>query len=74
MIEYSLETSVPDWIIDHPETLAVFQELGIDDSCGGKSLEFACRKQGLNEQLVLSRLCRAVVTNRDDSTTSSSQD
>ena len=25
-------TSVPDWIIEHPETLTVFQELGIDCS------------------------------------------
>jgi regulator of cell morphogenesis and NO signaling len=56
MIECSLETSVPAWIIDHPGTLFVFQELGIDYSCGGKSLEFACREQGLPEQNVLSKL------------------
>ena len=30
MSECDLDTSVPDWVIDHPETLAVFQELGID--------------------------------------------
>lgn len=56
MTNCSLETSVPDWIIDHPEALVVFQELGIDYSCGGKSLEFACQEQGLNEQAVLSKL------------------
>lgn len=55
MIECSAETSVPDWIIDHPETLAVFQELGIDYSCGGKSLEFACREQALPEQYVMAQ-------------------
>ncbi len=56
MTECSLETSVPDWVIDHPETLAVFQELGVDFSCGGKSLSFTCREQGLPEQHVLSKL------------------
>jgi len=56
MTECSLETSVPDWVIDHPETLAVFQELAIDFSCGGKSLGFACRERGLSEQHVLSKL------------------
>ncbi len=29
MSECDLDTSVPDWVIDHPETLTVFQELGI---------------------------------------------
>lgn len=52
----SLESSVPDWILDHPETWGVFQELGIDCSCGGKSLEFACREQGLDGLAVLAGL------------------
>ena len=56
MTECSLETSVPDWVIDHPETLPMFQELGIDYCCGGKSLGFACREQGLSEQQVLAKL------------------
>ncbi|MBV12203.1 DUF542 domain-containing protein [Rubinisphaera sp.] len=56
MTECSLDASVPDWVIDHPEALAVFQKLGIDYSCGGKSLGFDCREQGLPEQHVLSKL------------------
>jgi iron-sulfur cluster repair protein YtfE (RIC family) len=51
-----LETSVPDWVIDHPETLALFQELGIDYCCGGKSLEYACREQGHAPATVLGKL------------------
>lgn len=51
-----LETSVPDWIIEHPETLGVFEGLGIDYSCGGKSLEYLCDKQGLDANEVLNRL------------------
>ncbi|HET6409717.1 MAG TPA: DUF542 domain-containing protein, partial [Chthoniobacteraceae bacterium] len=47
-----LDTSVPDWIIEHPETFAVFQRMGIDCSCGGKSLAYACQAQGLNPQVV----------------------
>jgi len=66
MTDCSLETSVPDWIIDHPETQAVFQELGIDCCCGGKSLEFACREQSLNVESVLSALHSAIACPRND--------
>jgi iron-sulfur cluster repair protein YtfE (RIC family) len=43
MTSCDLETSVPEWVIERPETLPVFQEWGIDYSCGGKSLAYACR-------------------------------
>lgn len=72
MIECSAETSVPDWIIDHPETLAVFQELGIDYSCGGKSLELACREQALPEQYVMAKL-HEVITGGNQSATPESR-
>jgi len=58
--ECDLDTSVPEWVIEHPETLAIFQELGIDYCCGGKSLEFACRERGLDAILVLSRIRRNI--------------
>jgi regulator of cell morphogenesis and NO signaling len=48
-------------VIDHPETLAVFQELGIDCSCGGKSLGYACRERGIYGERVLARLRECVV-------------
>ena len=53
-----LETSVPDWLIDHPETASVFREFGIDDSCGGKSLGYVCQHQGIDGRLVLKLLYR----------------
>lgn len=56
MTNCDLDTSVPDWIIEHPETLALFQELGIDYCCGGKSLACACREQGLSLNIVMSKL------------------
>lgn len=56
MSECDLDTPVPDWVIEHPATLAVFQEYGIDYCCGGKSLAYACRQQGLDEQVVLMKL------------------
>jgi iron-sulfur cluster repair protein YtfE (RIC family) len=58
MIECDLDSAVPDWVIDHPESLAMFQELGIETCCGGKSLEYACRERGLDADLVLSNLRR----------------
>jgi iron-sulfur cluster repair protein YtfE (RIC family) len=54
-----LDSSVPDWLIEHPHLLPLFRELGIDYCCGGKSLDTAAREQGLDPQYVLSR-CRAL--------------
>ena len=56
MSECDLDTSVPDWVIKHPATLAVFLELGIDCCCCGKSLAYACLQQGLDAQAVLMKL------------------
>ncbi len=50
-----LDTSVADWVIEHPETLAVFQELEIDCTCGGKSLAYASDQRGLDAQAVLKK-------------------
>ncbi len=67
MSECDLDTPVPDWVIEHPETLAVFQELGIDTCCGGKSLGFACRQRGLDAEAVLAQLrCRLGASRQDD--------
>ena len=52
----NLETSVPDWVIDHPRALSYFKELQIDYCCGGKSLEFACREKHLDPHAVLAKL------------------
>jgi quercetin dioxygenase-like cupin family protein len=56
MSECDLDTPVPEWVIDHPETLTTFQELGIDYCCGGKSLAHACRERGLDAAAVLEQL------------------
>jgi MOSC domain-containing protein YiiM len=69
MIECDPNSSVPDWVIEHPETLAIFQELGIDYCCGGKSLEFACRERGLDPVLVLSRIRRKIEVGNPSSVT-----
>jgi len=60
MISCDLDTSIPDWIIEHPESLTVFQELSIDYSGGGKSLVYACRQRDLDAQGVLARVLRCV--------------
>ncbi|QDT04823.1 hypothetical protein K227x_32200 [Rubripirellula lacrimiformis] len=51
-----LDTSIPDWIIDHPQTTCVFTDLGLDVSCGGKSLGYVCLQKGLRPADVLQRL------------------
>ena len=60
MSECDLDTAAPEWVIEHPETLALFQELGIDYCCGGKSLGYACRERGLDTTWVLSRIRRCI--------------
>jgi iron-sulfur cluster repair protein YtfE (RIC family) len=56
MGECDLDTPVPDWVIEHPATLAIFREFGVDCSCGGTSLAYACRRRGLDERVVLKKL------------------
>jgi len=58
--ECDLDSPVPDWIIEHPKALAVFQEFGIDYCCGGKSLAFACHEAGVFPSLVLSKIRQAI--------------
>lgn len=60
MTNCDLDTTVPDWVIEHPETLAVFEELGIDCSCGGKSLAYVCCERGLAVEKVLFELQRCL--------------
>jgi iron-sulfur cluster repair protein YtfE (RIC family) len=60
MTPCDLDTSVPDWVIEHPETLAVFQDWRIDYSCGGKSLGYTCRERGLDAEVILATLLRRV--------------
>jgi iron-sulfur cluster repair protein YtfE (RIC family) len=36
------ESSVPDWVIEHPTLLPMLERLEIDYACGGKSLAAAC--------------------------------
>lgn len=62
MTDCDLESSPVDWIIDHPSTLALFEELGIDYSCAGKSLAYNCRQRGLDPQVVLTRLLELIRT------------
>ncbi|SMP61617.1 regulator of cell morphogenesis and NO signaling [Neorhodopirellula lusitana] len=61
-----LDTPLPDWIIEHPETTSVFSQLGLDISCGGKSLQYVCRHQGLNPTDVLKQLQTILADCKDD--------
>lgn len=56
MSDCDLETSVPDWIIEHPETEVLFRQWGIDTSCGGKSLRYLCEQQHLEPLNILEQL------------------
>lgn len=69
MTECARETSVPDWLIDHPEILPVLREFGIDYSCGGKSLESACYERRLDVNLVMATLRKAIAASIDGNPT-----
>ena len=64
MTECDRETSVPDWLIEHPEILPIVQELCIDYSCGGKSLEFACEERRLDVTAAMAAFREAIEANR----------
>ena len=53
MTDLDLDTSVPEWLIEHPSLLSLFQDLGIDYCCGGKSLLYACEEMNLDPHRVL---------------------
>ena len=59
------DTGGIDWVAELPDTLAVFEALGIDYCCGGKSLGFACRERGLDTHAVLAALRDAIERSRD---------
>ena len=65
-VHCDLDTSVSDWVIDHPESLIVFQELAIDYCCGGKSLAYACRQQEMDAHAVLAELIHCIDANLPD--------
>lgn len=58
MSELDLDSSVVDWAIEQPRAAVLFETLGIDYSCGGKSLRYECQRQQLNPADVLERLQR----------------
>jgi regulator of cell morphogenesis and NO signaling len=48
-----VDSSVPDIVVDHPQLFELFRELGIDCTCGGKSLRTACFEQRFQPEEVL---------------------
>jgi regulator of cell morphogenesis and NO signaling len=51
-----IQSSVPDWLIEFPQLLRLIEQLGLDYSCGGKSLGAAADEAGLDPQAVLEQL------------------
>lgn len=64
--ECDLDTSTTDWVIEHPQATAIFDELGIDYFCGGKSLEYASQERNLDPGYVYERLCLFIQMNKND--------
>lgn len=59
-----LDSSVPDWLIDHPETAAVFDAYRVDTSCGGKSVRYLCVRIGVDPEALLGELHATVRDHR----------
>ncbi|QDS99547.1 hypothetical protein [Adhaeretor mobilis] len=60
-----LHNSIPDWIIEYPETTAVFAELRLDTNCGGKSLEYVCLQKELSVRDVMKKLQNTISSVQD---------
>jgi iron-sulfur cluster repair protein YtfE (RIC family) len=63
-MRHDLDSSVSDWLIDHPELLLLFERRQIEYTCGGKSLEYACRQRGIDPVEFLAELNRFLETRR----------
>ena len=59
-LQVDLDSSIVDWVIEHPESTPVLERYGIDYSCAGKSLEYACRQRGIDPQFVLDEIRRVM--------------
>lgn len=55
-MELDIESGVHEWIAEYPQARRYFEELGIDTSCGGVSLDYACRQRDLDPTIVMARL------------------
>jgi regulator of cell morphogenesis and NO signaling len=55
-----LDSSVPEWIVEHPEAERVFREWGLDTSCAGKSLRYVCIHAGVSPAEIFQRLRSAI--------------
>ena len=53
-----------DWLIEYPQLLPLFQKLGLEYCCGGKSLRTACNEQFLNPHDVSAQIALAVTPNK----------
>lgn len=60
-----LQSSVPDWMIDYPALQPLFDDLGLDASCGGRSLEYECRRRGHDPDRVLQLIRRRLEESGD---------
>lgn len=56
MNKLDLSSSVPEWLVAYPALLTIFEDLGIDYSCGGKSLEYACLERRIDPEELLAHL------------------
>ena len=63
MTQLDLNTTVGQWVANHPQTSRIFEAARIDYCCGGgKPLEQACWDRQLNPQDILAQLHEAVAT------------
>ncbi len=51
-----LTNTIPEWIVEYPESLALFESLELDTSCGGRSLEFLLVQQGYSPPDIFAKL------------------
>lgn len=53
-----LQSSVADWLIEYPMLHRLFEQLQLEASCGGRSLEYECRRLGHDPVQILRLIAR----------------
>jgi regulator of cell morphogenesis and NO signaling len=51
---------IVDWVIEYPHAVPLFEQHGIDYTCGGKSLQYACEQRGVDAQRVVCEILNQI--------------
>lgn len=59
MNKLDINDPIVEWAIEYPDAIPLFERYGIDYTCGGKSLRYACEQRELD----VDEIVKAILNN-----------